>query len=428
MSFNYGINRLLDLQATNFEVVDMDVKDHKITYTIKHKEAVQYVCKHCGHAHDSYHDKQWITLYDLPLGNRKVVWRVERMRILCHCQLNYRVEYLPFKSDKHYLTQRYVDYIEYTLCTKMFTVSDVARLFNLDYGIIYKIDHDVLLRLWQKAEVPDPIHIAVDEKSYRKGHKYVTIVSDIDRRMVIWVSEGKEKESLDEFFKILGTERCARIETVSKDLHKPYMLSCQEFIPHAIEVADTFHVVKKLNEVLDNCRKELVESNDTTKNEKTRLKNMNWVIRYKQENMTPETSSKLTKLQKINEPLYKAYLLKESFFEFFTFLPSQVMQADEFLNSWINDASSVALNSIKYFIDYINRHRQRLLNIIVTGRSSSFSEAINRKINVIIGMAYGYRCLEYLKLKILQRCGAIGRYWTPEIRSVLLTQMQTIVL
>lgn len=96
------------------------------------------------------------------------------MRILCHCQMGYRVEEMSFKSQKHFLTQRYVDYIEYTLCTKMFTVADVSRLFNLDYGIIYKIDHDVLLRLWQQAKVPDPIHIAVDEKSYKKGHKYVT--------------------------------------------------------------------------------------------------------------------------------------------------------------------------------------------------------------------------------------------------------------
>ena len=211
MSFNYGINRLLDLQETNFQVFDMDVKEDKITYTIKHREPVQYICKHCNHAHDSYHDKDWIYIQDLPLGNRKVIWKVERMRILCHCQMGYRVEKISFKSQKHFLTQRFVDYISYTLCTKMFTVADVSRLFNLDYGIIYKIDHDVLLRLWQSAEVPNPIHIAVDEKSYKKGHKYVTIVSDVERKMVIWVSEGNNKDSLDEFFKILGPERCAKI-------------------------------------------------------------------------------------------------------------------------------------------------------------------------------------------------------------------------
>ncbi len=414
MSFGYGINRLLDLQETNFQVFDMDVKEDKITYTIKHKEPAQYICKHCGHAHDSYHDKEWIHLQDLPLGNRKVIWRIERMRILCHCQMGYRVEQMTFKSQKHFLTQRFVDYISYTLCTKMFTVADVSRLFNLDYGIIYKIDHDVLLRLWQSAEVPNPINIAVDEKSYKKGHKYVTIVSDIDRKMVIWVSEGNDKESLDEFFKILGPDRCAQIETVSKDMHKPYIASCNEYIPQALEVADSFHVVKKLSEVMDKCRRELIESSDTPKSEKKGLKEMNWVIRYKQENMSSRNHTKLNQLEKLNEPLYKAYLHKESFFEFFTFTPSEIGQARVFLDEWVRDAASIPMEAFKYFVDYINRHRDRILNIITTGRSSSFSEAINRKINVLIGMAYGYHCLEYLKLKILQRCGAIGKYWTPE--------------
>lgn len=419
MSFGYGINRLLDLQETNFQVFDMDVKDDKITYTIKHKEPAVYFCKHCGHGHNSYHDKDWIQIYDLPLGNRKVLWKVERMRILCHCQMGYRVEHMSFKSQKHFLTQRYVDYIEFTLCSKMFTVADVSRLFNLDYGIIYKIDHDVLLRLWQLAAVPDPINIAVDEKSYKKGHKYVTIVSDIDRGMVIWVSEGKSKESLDEFFKIIGPERCARIETVSKDMHKPYIASCQEYIPQALEVADTFHVVKKLNEVLDNCRRELIESSESTKTEKKNLKEMNWVIRYKQENMKAQNRSKLDQLEKLNEPLYKAYLHKESFFEFFTFTPNELKQAGDFLDEWVRDAINIPLQAFKHFVDHILRHRERILNIIKTGRSSSFSEAINRKINVIIGMAYGYHCLEYLKLKILQRCGAIGKYWTPEFKSII---------
>jgi transposase len=80
----------------------------------------------------------------------------------------------------------------------------------------------------------------------------------------------------------------------------------------------------------------------------------------------------------------------------------------------MGDAEGIPMEKFKYFVGYLSRHRDRILNIIKTGRSSSFSEAINRKINVLIGMAYGYHCLEYLKLKILQRCGAIGKYWTPE--------------
>lgn len=414
-----GMNRCLGLLETNFEVVSIDAGEGKTTWTIKHKEPARYICKHCGAAHDSYHDKEWVYLYDAPVGLQKNIWKVERVRILCHCQMGYRVELLPFKANKHGLTQRYVDYIECTLCTKMITVADVARLCNLDYGIIYKIDHDVLLRLWQEAKVPDPLNIAVDEKSYKKGHKYVTIVSDLDLKTVIWVSEGNSKESLDEFFRIIGPERCGKIQSVSKDMHKPYIASCEEFVPQAVEVADKFHIVQKLNKTLDECRKELIESTETNKSEKKKIKEMNWVLRFKQENMPDKTRSKLDKLEQVNEPLYRAYLHKESFFEFFTYTPTQLGEAEAFLDEWINDALSIPFEAFRAFVDHVKRHRLRILNIIRTGRTSSFSEAINRKINVLIGMAYGYKCLEYFKLKILQRCGAIGKFWVPEQKPIL---------
>lgn len=419
MNFNYGINRFLGLNETNFEVVDMDVKLDKTTFTIKHRKPAKYICKHCGHANTNYHDKDWLQLTDCFFGNQKIVWKVERMRILCHCQMGYRVESIPFKAEKHFLTQRFVDFIEFVLCSKMMTVADVSRLCNLDYGIIYKIDHDVLLRMWQHSELPNPINICVDEKSYKKGHKYVTIVSDVDRGSVIWVSEGNSKESLDEFFKMIGPERCAQIKSISKDLHKPYIASCAEYIPHALDVADKFHVVKKFNDVLDNCRRELIESVETSKPEKKKLKEMNWVVRYKQENMGSRNQLKLDHLEKLNAPLYRAYLLKEAFFEFFTFNVNEINKAESFLDEWVKDAASVPLNAFQYLVDYIARHRVRIINIIKTGKSSSLSEAINRKVNVLIGMAYGYHCLEYLKLKIMQRCGVLGKNWKPEFAPII---------
>ncbi len=96
----------------------------------------------------------------------------------------------------------------------------------------------------------------------------MTVVSDVDRGMVIWVSEENTKCSLDVFFKILGPERCKKIQSVSKDMHKPYIGSCQEFIPQALEVADSFHAVKKINVVMDSYRREVIESPDNPKTEK----------------------------------------------------------------------------------------------------------------------------------------------------------------
>ena len=146
---------------------------------------------------------------------------------------------------------------------------------------------------------------------------------------------------------------------------------------------------------------------------------MNWVVRYKQENMGSRNQLKLDHLEKLNAPLYRAYLLKEAFFEFFAFNVNEINKAESFLDEWVKDAASVPLNAFQYLVDYIARHRVRIINIIKTGKSSSLSEAINRKVNVLIGMAYGYHCLEYLKLKIMQRCGVLGKNWKPEFEPII---------
>ena len=213
----------------------------------------------------------------------------------------------------------------------MITVMDISKMLGLNYGLVYKIDHDVLTRLLQHQEIPDPINISVDEKSFKKRHSYVTIITDTDLGKVIWVSTGNRKESLDEFFEILGPNRCKKIKTVSKDLHIPHSASCNEYVPQALQVADKFHVVQRINKACEDARKDLLISNGLGTSEKKIIKSMNWVIRHKEENMSATTYKSLTKLKKTNESLYEAYLLKESFFEFFTFTPTQFRQAKKFL-------------------------------------------------------------------------------------------------
>lgn len=407
------LNRLCDLQGTNFEVIDVKVFKDKIIWQIEHKDDKELICRRCGEIHTDYHDWRWITLKDHSYGNRQCFWMVKRYRINCPCWHRAQVEYLSFRSKHHNLTKRFVDHIEQVLCSKMFTVADVARLYDLDYGVVYKIDHEVLLRLIQKREIPDPVNIAVDEKSFKKRHNYVTIVTDTDTSDVIWVSKGNTQESLDEFFKAIGPERCQKIKTVSKDLHKAYIASCLKYIPHATEVADPFHVVKRLNQAIDECRKELSVGSRLKVSKRKTIDNMQWVLRYKQENMKAGHLESLEDLQKINLPLYKAYLHKETFYDFFEFKPSQITEAKNFLIKWTVDAIKIGLNGLYEFAKYIMTHQKLLLNIVRTQRNSAISEGINRKISVIKNMAYGYRNIQYFMLKILQRCGVLGSLWEP---------------
>ena len=407
------LTRLCDLQGTNFEVVDCKVAENEIVWRIEHRADAVYLCKRCGLELTSCHDMKTITLRDAPFGRKQCKWIVKFARILCPCSMQVRNEKLSFRAGHHKMTKRFVDQVEQVLCSKMFTVADVARLFELDYSTVYKIDHEVLRRLLQETKIPDPVNIAVDEKSFQKGHSYVTVVTDCDIQKVIWVSEGNRKDSLDQFFKILGPERCAKIKTVSKDLHKAFALSCQEYIPQALEVADPFHVVKKLNEVMDDCRKELSVGSALAVGKRKLIHGLNWVMRYKQENLPEKHLESLEKLAQVNEPLYHAYLHKEAFYEFFTYRPSEVKEAENFLVRWIVDAWKSNLKPLQQFGEFLERNTQVVLNIIRTGRSSAISEGINRKIQVVKSMAYGYRNINYFMLKIMQRCGVLGSLWTP---------------
>ncbi len=413
MAYEYSIQRLLEIQETNFEIVDCKVSGDLIEWILMHKKEAEYECPNCHQIHTRAHDYKWIKLKDVPFGNKKCVWKVLRARIFCDCKSKIVVEYMSFRSKHHRLTQRFVNYVEEVLCSKMFTVMDVSKLFDLDYWIIYKIDHDVLYRLLQHMKIPDPIHISVDEKSFRKGHRYVTIVTDVDLGKAVWVSIGNRKESLDEFFRILGPERCAKIKTVAKDLHEPYALSCREFIPQAEEVADKFHVIQRLNKTIDGCRKELAIGSRLNSKKRTAINSMNWVLRYKNENLRPQQLNSLKSLSKLNERLYQAYLLKEAFYEIFKFKTYETKEAKDFLFSWIKQALDLGFIYLKDFAKYLQRNFIVILNIIKHRRSSAISEGINRKINVIKSMAYGYRNIHYFMLKILQRCGVLGHFYRP---------------
>jgi len=150
------------------------------------------------------------------------------------------------------------------------------------------------------------------------------------------------------------------------------------------------------------------------KGTKDKIKSTIWVLRHKQENLSDKLLSKLNELKRINEPLYAAYLHKEAFYEIFHFKPSQIKEAIKFLSVWLQDASLIPFEAFNDFCKYLIRNSEVILNIIREQISSAISEGINRKITVLKSMAYGYHNINYFMLKILQRCGILGKYWQPE--------------
>ena len=182
MTNNYSLERLFDLSTTNFNIFSLDVFKDKVVVKIEPDKTKPRICSNCGSVEAKIHDYKEITLKDHPYGFRICEWRISCCRLKCECSKTPVNERLSFKNKDHFLTQRLVDHIEYTLCSKMVTVADCARIFNLSYSVVYKIDHEVLRRMIQTYEIPDPINISIDEKSFKKGHSYVTVITDTDTK------------------------------------------------------------------------------------------------------------------------------------------------------------------------------------------------------------------------------------------------------
>ncbi len=172
---------------------------------------------------------------------------------------------------------------------------------------------------------------------------------------------------------ILGVDRWAKIEAVSKDLHLAFKYSCDDHVPQAMQVADHFHVIQRLNKAIDDCRKELSVGSRLKVGKRKAIHRMNWLLRFKKKNLSDKKVKSLESLEEINKDLFKAYLHKEQFYNFFSFRHFEDKEANLFLTQWIVEAFKVKLKGFTDFAEYIARNTGILLN----NPSSDFSKDLS---------------------------------------------------
>ena len=245
--------------------------------------------------------------------------------------------------------------------------------------------------------------------SYLKYHRYLTNVIDTDRKLIIWNDKGRKAEVLDRYYKGIGEDNCRKIESVALDGARTYISSTNKYAVNALVVYDKFHVMQKLNNAVDSVRlSELHKARREGNEELIELINcrQRFILLKKKIDLTENQTGYLEKLCKINQPIYKAMLLKESFLEVYT--KSTVEEAEDCLNEWIKDARGSNLDIFKELAKSFTEKKQYILNWFKKRISSSISEGFNNKIKRLKRMAYGYKDIEYFKLKIHQHCGLLN--------------------
>lgn len=296
------------------------------------------------------------------------------------------------------------------------SVLAVSRLESVDKMACYEVDHYILRRLLQWYEIPTVKRISVDEV-YARGPRqmkdgenrddlFLTVVVDQDTRKVIWVSQSRRKEALDQFFELLGETACARIEVVATDQHDGYGASVAQYCPQATLVWDRFHMVQKFNEALNEERKgELANIDPEGKMGDLMNGKYRYVFLTKAHRRSKTDQRHIDSVMNLNARMAKLELIKEHFhrmFEVRDVIEAQVMLGQCY--EWAFQCKAI------HIVDWIWRvmNEERFWNFWKCRLTTGVSEGINRAIKGLKWQAYGYKNMAYFALKIMQKCGYLN--------------------
>jgi len=295
--------------------------------------------------------------------------------------------------------------------TSITTNSEAGWYLGVNDESIYRIDKACLEELFKErlTATPKSTHISVDEVAWKKYHRYLTNVIDTEEKVVTWNAKGRKAEVLDKYYESLGHEHCKKIESVAMDGAKTYISSTKNYAVNALIVLDRFHVTQKVNNTADQVRRD--ELSKARKNEDEELVELTnckqrFILLKNRNKLSDKQSTTLVRLCEINQPIYKALLLKESFLQ--TYFLNSAEEAKKHLESWIEQALT---SDLKPFIELaysVTGKMQYILNWFTKKISSAISEGFNCKIKRLKRMAYGYKDVYYFRLKIHQHCGYLN--------------------
>jgi len=319
----------------------------------------------------------------------QTVWFVYSPREIRCRKHGQAVEVIPWAAPFSRMTYRF-EYTMLRLCSEM-TQQAVANLLGLATSTLSDLLHRSIQRGREGHKIRGLKTIGIDEISYAKGHKYATVVYDLDRSCVVWIGAGKGRETIDRFFsEALSNHQKAQIKWACCDMSEAYMGAIKAHCKNATLVLDRFHIVKKLNEAVDEVRKE--QWRNASKKDRKALKGLRWLLYRHSSTRSPEATRTLKQLEKLNRRIYRAWRLKDEFEQFWEY--KAPWAARQFLKSWTTTAMRSRLDSIKRFVRMIREHAEDIIAFVDTRLTNAVSEGLNRIIQIIKNRASGFRDLD----------------------------------
>jgi len=398
------------------DAVEFDPDAEELIATVRQRRNARRRCGVCGRRSPGYDQgrsaegpRRW---RGLDLGTIRVFLEAEMHRVSCRDH-GVVAERVPWARHGSWFTRDFEDTVGWLACAT--SKSAICALMRIEWRTVGSI----VTRL--QAEIDTQVdrfaglrRIGIDEISYKKGHKYLTIVVDHDTGNLLWAANGRNKATLDKFFTLLGEQRCGEITHTSADAAPWIAKSIVEHCPQAVRCADAFHVVAWATDALDELRRQAWnDARQTARSEPKRergrpaadapprpateraqsLKGARYALWKNPENLTEHQQAKLAWVAKTDPRLHRGYLLKEGLRFVFQVKGDAGKTA---LDRWLSWAQRCRIPAFVELGRKIRRHRAEIDAALEHGLSNALIESTNTKIRVLTRMAYGFKSPEAL--------------------------------
>lgn len=376
-----------------------------IEVSLRPRRGAAAVCSGCRKPAPGYDHLPARRFEFIPFWGFLVFFLYSRRRVNCRT-CGVVAENLPWSDGKHQSTQAHLLFL--ARWARKLSWKETAEAFHTSWdrvcdAVEYVVDWGLQHRTLESIRA-----IGVDEIQYAKGHKYLTLVYQIDQGLtrLLWVGKERTIESFQGFFAVIGDQLASQIQFVCSDMWQPYLDVIRQKCSQALHILDRFHIVAKMNKALDQVR--AAETRKIAREgHQPLLKKSRWCILKRKENLTPKQQHRLRDLLRYNLQTVRAYLLKEDFQQFWKY--NSPTWAGLFLDFWCSQTMRSRIDPMKKIARSLRTHRPLLLNYFRARKefSSGVVEGLNNKAKVTMRRSYGFRTFRILELALYHSLGKL---------------------
>ena len=283
-------------------------------------------------------------------------------------------------------------------------VKKAAELLGLSWDAAHRIMAVAVDRGLQRRETDEVKHVGIDEKSFGRGHDYVSIMTDTDQSRVLEVVPERTIAACDKLWETLTKTQLAKVQSVSMDMWQAFMSSATKNVPQAKIVHDKFHIAKYLGEAVDKVRR--AEHRELKEEGESPLTGLRQLFLYNQENLDEDSYFEVLTVQRADLKTGRAWAIKENFRHFWSYLSRH--GGGRFFQQWYGWAIRSRLDPIKKVATMLKSHLDGLLNYFDHRVTNATSEGFNSRIQSIKSAARGFRKFENYRIRILFYCGKLN--------------------